>query len=282
MSTDITIPQNLLPADGRFGAGPSKVRAEQVQAIVEAADSLLGTSHRQAPVKNLVASVQNGLKEMFNAPEGYEVLLGIGGATAFWDAAAFSLVRNKAQHLSFGEFGSKFAKATDKAPFLAASTIIASEPGSVPVPVAEADVDVYAWPHNETSTGAAAPVKRVAGANDDALMVIDATSGAGGLAVDIAETDVYYFAPQKNFAADGGLWIAFVSPAAIARIEEIAATDRWIPDFLNLKTALDNSLKNQTYNTPALTTLVMLDDRKLGRNQLRIATFVGPGVEPVI
>ncbi|ALQ31777.1 MULTISPECIES: phosphoserine transaminase [Micrococcaceae] len=261
MSTDITIPQNLLPADGRFGAGPSKVRAEQVQAIVEAADSLLGTSHRQAPVKNLVASVQNGLKEMFNAPEGYEVLLGVGGATAFWDSAAFSLVRNKAQHLSFGEFGSKFAKATDKAPFLAASTIITSEPGSVPVPAAEADVDVYAWPHNETSTGAAAPVKRVAGANDDALMVIDATSGAGGLAVDLAETDVYYFAPQKNFAADGGLWIAFVSPAAIARIEEIAATDRWIPDFLNLKTALDNSLKNQTYNTPALTTLVMLDSQ---------------------
>ncbi len=213
MSTDITIPQNLLPADGRFGAGPSKVRAEQVQAIVEAADSLLGTSHRQAPVKNLVASVQNGLKEMFNAPAGYEVLLGVGGATAFWDAAAFSLVRNKAQHLSFGE------------------------------------------------TGAAAPIKRVAGANDDALMVIDATSGAGGLAVDLAETDVYYFAPQKNFAADGGLWIAFVSPAAIARIEEIAATDRWIPDFLNLKTALDNSLKNQTYNTPALTTLVMLDSQ---------------------
>ncbi|MER8025995.1 phosphoserine transaminase, partial [Glutamicibacter protophormiae] len=261
MSTDITIPQNLLPADGRFGAGPSKVRAEQVQAIVEAADSLLGTSHRQAPVKNLVASVQNGLKEMFNAPAGYEVLLGVGGATAFWDAAAFSLVRNKAQHLSFGEFGSKFAKATDKAPFLAASTIITSEPGSVPVPSAEADVDVYAWPHNETSTGAAAPIKRVAGANDDALMVIDATSGAGGLAVDLAETDVYYFAPQKNFAADGGLWIAFVSPAAIARIEEIAATDRWIPDFLNLKTALDNSLKNQTYNTPALTTLVMLDSQ---------------------
>ncbi|MFJ2620921.1 phosphoserine transaminase [Glutamicibacter sp. NPDC087344] len=261
MSTDITIPQNLLPADGRFGAGPSKVRAEQVQAIVEAADSILGTSHRQAPVKNLVASVQSGLKEMFNAPEGYEVLLGIGGATAFWDAAAFSLVRNKAQHLSFGEFGSKFAKATDKAPFLAASTIITSEPGSVPVPVAEADVDVYAWPHNETSTGAAAPVKRVEGANDDALMIIDATSGAGGLAVDLAETDVYYFAPQKNFASDGGLWIAFVSPAAIARIEEIEATDRWIPDFLNLKTALDNSLKNQTYNTPALTTLVLLDSQ---------------------
>ncbi|TFH54770.1 phosphoserine transaminase [Glutamicibacter arilaitensis] len=259
MSTDIKIPENLLPADGRFGAGPSKVRAEQVQAIVDAGPELLGTSHRQAPVKNLVASVQDGLKEMFNAPAGYEVLLGVGGSTAFWDAAAFSLVRSKAQHLSFGEFGSKFAKATDKAPFLEASSIIVGEPGTVPEPVAEADVDLYAWPHNETSTGAAAPIKRVAGANADALVVIDATSAAGGLDVDLAETDVYYFAPQKNFASDGGLWLAFVSPDAIARIEEIAATDRWIPDFLNLKTALDNSLKNQTYNTPSLTTLVGLD-----------------------
>ncbi|WP_313812045.1 phosphoserine transaminase [Glutamicibacter sp.] len=261
MSTDITIPLDLLPADGRFGAGPSKVRAEQVQAIADAGSKLLGTSHRQAPVKNLVASVQNGLKEMFNAPAGYEVLLGVGGSTAFWDAAAFGLVRNKAQHLSFGEFGSKFAKATDKAPFLNASSIIVGEPGTVPTPVAEADVDLYAWPHNETSTGAAAPIKRVAGANEDALVVIDATSAAGGLDVDLAETDVYYFAPQKNFASDGGLWLAFVSPAAIARIEEIAASDRWIPDFLNLKTALDNSLKNQTYNTPSLTTLVSLDNQ---------------------
>ncbi|MGO2031351.1 MAG: phosphoserine transaminase [Glutamicibacter ardleyensis] len=259
MSTGINIPKNLLPADGRFGAGPSKVRPEQIQAIVDASANLLGTSHRQAPVKNLVASVQDGLKEMFSAPEGYEVLLGVGGSTAFWDAAAFSLVRNKAQHLSFGEFGSKFAKATDKAPFLAASSIITAEPGSVPTPVAEADVDLYAWPQNETSTGAAAPILRVADANEDALVVIDATSAAGGLDVDLSQTDVYYFAPQKNFASDGGLWLAFFSPAAMARIEEIAATDRWIPDFLNLKTALDNSLKNQTYNTPSLTTLVTLD-----------------------
>ncbi|MGP4994365.1 phosphoserine transaminase [Glutamicibacter ardleyensis] len=259
MSTGINIPKNLLPADGRFGAGPSKVRPEQIQAIVGASANLLGTSHRQAPVKNLVASVQDGLKEMFSAPEGYEVLLGVGGSTAFWDAAAFSLVRNKAQHLSFGEFGSKFAKATDKAPFLAASSIITAEPGSVPTPVAEADVDLYAWPQNETSTGAAAPILRVPGANEDALVVIDATSAAGGLGVDLSQTDVYYFAPQKNFASDGGLWLAFFSPAAMARIEEIAATDRWIPDFLNLKTALDNSLKNQTYNTPSLTTLVTLD-----------------------
>lgn len=261
MSTGITIPQSLLPVDGRFGAGPSKVRPEQVQALLEAGPKLLGTSHRQAPVKNLVASVQEGLKTLFNAPEGYEVLLGVGGSTAFWDAAAFGLVRNKAQHLSFGEFSSKFAKATDNAPFLAASSIITAEPGSLPEPIAEADVDVYAWAQNETSTGVAAPVKRVAGANPDALVVIDATSAAGGLDVDLNEVDVYYFAPQKNFAADGGLWIAMVSPAAIARIEEIAASDRWIPDFLNLKTALDNSLKNQTYNTPALGTLVMFNEQ---------------------
>lgn len=261
MSTGIIIPPSLLPADGRFGAGPSKVRPEQVQALLDAGPLLLGTSHRQAPVKNLVASVQDGLKSLFNAPEGYEVLLGVGGSTAFWDAAAFGLVRNKAQHLSFGEFSSKFAKATDKAPFLAPSSIISAEPGSLPQPVAEADVDVYAWAQNETSTGVAAPVKRVAGANEDALVVIDATSAAGGLDVDLNEVDVYYFAPQKNFAADGGLWIAMVSPAAIARIEEIAASDRWIPDFLNLKTALDNSLKNQTYNTPALGTLVMFNEQ---------------------
>ena len=261
MSTGITIPQSILPVDGRFGAGPSKVRPEQIQALVDAGPKLLGTSHRQAPVKNLVASVQNGLKDLFNAPDGYEVLLGVGGSTAFWDAAAFGLVRNKAQHLSFGEFSSKFAKATDKAPFLAPSSIISAEPGSLPQPVAETDVDVYAWAQNETSTGVAAPVKRVPGANDDALLVIDATSAAGGLDVDLNEVDVYYFAPQKNFAADGGLWIAMVSPAAIARIEEIAASDRWIPDFLNLKTALDNSLKNQTYNTPALSTLVLFDEQ---------------------
>jgi len=261
MSTGITIPQSLLPVDGRFGAGPSKVRPEQVEALVAAGPKLLGTSHRQAPVKNLVASVQDGLKQLFNAPEGYEVMLGVGGSTAFWDAATFSLVRNKAQHLSFGEFSSKFAKATDKAPFLEPSSIIVSEPGSLPEPVAEPDVDVYAWAHNETSTGVAAPVKRIAGADADALVIVDATSAAGGLDVDLSQTDVYYFAPQKNFASDGGLWIAMVSPSAMARIEEIAASDRWIPDFLNLKTALDNSLKNQTYNTPALATLVMFDEQ---------------------
>lgn len=259
MSTGLTIPENLLPVDGRFGAGPSKVRPEQVQALVEAGSALLGTSHRQAPVKNLVRDIQEGLKTFFGAPADYEVVLGVGGSTAFWDIATFGLVRNKAQHLSFGEFGSKFAAATNKAPFLAESSIITSAPGTRPVPVAEAGVDVYAWPQNETSTGVAAPVHRVEGADEDSLIVIDATSAAGGLDVDVSQADVYYFAPQKNFASDGGLWIALFSPAAIARAEEIAASDRWIPDFLNLKTAIDNSRLNQTYNTPSLSTLVSLN-----------------------
>lgn len=259
--TNIAIPHELLPGDGRFGAGPSKVRDEQVQAIVDAQRTVLGTSHRQAPVKNLVKSVQEGLKTFFNAPEGYEVILGVGGSTAFWDAASFGLVRQKAQHLSFGEFGSKFASATNKAPFLDASTILKSEPGTRPAPVAEEGVDVYAWPHNETSTGVFAPVKRVEGAADDALVVVDATSAAGGLDVSLGETDVYYFAPQKNLASDGGLWIAMFSPAALERVAEIKSTDRWIPDFLDLSTAVDNSLKNQTYNTPSLTTLVSLDNQ---------------------
>lgn len=262
MSTSpVTIPDNLLPRDGRFGAGPSKVRPEQVTALSAAGEQLLGTSHRQAPVKNLVGSVREGISTLFSAPEGYEVIMGVGGSTAFWDAASFGLVRAKAQHLSFGEFGSKFAKATDKAPFLEASTILTAEPGTRPEARAEQGVDVYAWPHNETSTGVAAPVQRVSGADDDALVLVDATSGAGGLPVDVAESDVYYFAPQKNFASDGGLWLALFSPAALARVEEISASGRWIPDFLDLKTAVDNSVKNQTYNTPALSTLVMLDEQ---------------------
>jgi phosphoserine aminotransferase len=253
------IPADLLPADGRFGAGPSKVRKEQVDAIAAAGSKLLGTSHRQAPVKNLVGSVRSGLKSFFKAPEGYEVILGVGGSTAFWDAASFGLVRSKAQHLSFGEFGSKFAKATDKAPFLEASSIKKSEPGTRPHPEAEAGVDVYAWPQNETSTGVAAPVRRVEGADEGSLVLIDATSAAGGLDVDVAESDVYYFAPQKNFASDGGLWLALFSPTALERVEEIKASGRWIPDFLDLKTAVDNSKLNQTYNTPSLTTLVSLN-----------------------
>ncbi|MGN6403576.1 phosphoserine transaminase [Sinomonas sp.] len=255
----LDIPADLLPADGRFGAGPSKVRKEQVEAIAAAGPKLLGTSHRQAPVKNLVGSVREGLKAFFKAPEGYEVVLGVGGSTAFWDAASFGLVRSKAQHLSFGEFGSKFAKATDKAPFLEASSIRTSEPGTRPEPAAEAGIDVYAWPQNETSTGVAAPVRRVQGADEGSLVLIDATSAAGGLDVDVAESDVYYFAPQKNFASDGGLWLALFSPAALERVEEIKSSGRWIPDFLDLKTAVDNSKLNQTYNTPSLTTLVSLN-----------------------
>ncbi len=260
-STAMTIPAQLLPLDGRFGAGPSKVRPEQVTALAAAGRNLLGTSHRQAPVKNLVGEVRTGLSRFFKAPDGYEVILGVGGSTAFWDVAAFGLVERKAQHLSFGEFGSKFAAATNKAPFLAASSIIASEPGTRPSPRAEAGVDVYAWPQNETSTGVAAPVQRVSGADEGALMVIDATSAAGGLGVDIGQTDVYYFAPQKNFASDGGLWLGLFSPAALERAAKIQSGGRWIPDFLNLQTAIDNSRLNQTYNTPALSTLVTLNEQ---------------------
>ena len=255
----VTIPADLLPKDGRFGAGPSKVRPEQIQALSSAGAKLLGTSHRQAPVRNLVGSVREGLSALFRAPEGYEVVLGVGGSTAFWDIASFGLVENKAQHLSFGEFGSKFAAATNKAPFLAASSIIKAEPGTRPEAAAEEGVDVYAWPQNETSTGVAAPVRRVAGADADSLVLIDATSAAGGLDVDLAESDVYYFAPQKNFASDGGLWLGMFSPAALERAARINASDRWIPDFLNLQTAVDNSRLNQTYNTPSLSTLVTLD-----------------------
>ncbi|BCW69771.1 phosphoserine transaminase [Arthrobacter sp. NicSoilB8] len=257
--TSITIPANLLPQDGRFGAGPSKVRPEQMEALAAASAKLLGTSHRQAPVKNLVGSVRSGLSEFFRAPEGYEVILGVGGSTAFWDIASFGLVENKAQHLSFGEFGSKFASATNKAPFLAESSIIKAEPGTRPTAVAESGVDVYAWPQNETSTGVAAPVRRVAGADEGSLVLVDATSAAGGLDVDVAESDVYYFAPQKNFASDGGLWLGLFSPAALERAAQIKASNRWIPDFLDLQTAIDNSRLNQTYNTPALATLVTLD-----------------------
>jgi phosphoserine aminotransferase len=255
----ITIPANLLPKDGRFGAGPSKVRPEQIEALSAASATLLGTSHRQAPVKNLVGSVRNGLSEFFRAPEGYEVVLGVGGSTAFWDIAAFGLVDSKAQHLSFGEFGSKFAAATNKAPFLDASSIIKAEPGTRPEATAEAGIDVYAWPQNETSTGVAAPVKRVAGADEGSLVLVDATSAAGGLDVDVSQADVYYFAPQKNFASDGGLWLGLFSPAALERAARIKAGGRWIPDFLDLQTAIDNSRLNQTYNTPALATLVTLD-----------------------
>ena len=261
MTDAITIPDSLKPADGRFGAGPSKVRVEALQALAATGTSLLGTSHRQAPVKNLVGRVREGVSDLFSLPEGYEVVLGNGGATAFWDIATFGLIRERSQHLSFGEFSSKFATAAKAAPFLGEPTVIKSDTGTRPSPQAEAGVDVYAWAHNETSTGVMAPVQRVDGADDDALVLVDATSGAGGLPVDISEVDAYYFAPQKNFASDGGLWIAVMSPAALERAAEIAATDRWVPAFLDLPTAIDNSTKNQTYNTPSVATLFLMAEQ---------------------
>ena len=254
----MTIPADLLPGDGRFGCGPSKVRAAQVESLAGLGRSLLGTSHRQAPVKNVVGTIRSGLTDFFGLPEGYEIVLGNGGATAFWDIAAFGLVRERAQHLTFGEFSAKFASVTTKAPFLSPSTVVKAEPGSRATAYAEPGVDAYAWPHNETSTGVMAEVERVAGADDGALVLIDATSGAGGLPVDMAQADVYYFAPQKCLASDGGLWLAAFSPAALARVDEIADSGRWVPDFFSLPTAIDNSRKNQTYNTPAIATLVML------------------------
>jgi phosphoserine aminotransferase len=256
--TDIVIPDSLKPADGRFGSGPSKVRPEQVAALAESGSTYLGTSHRQRPVKSLVSRVREGLAQLFALPEGYEVVLGNGGATAFWDAAAFGLVRERSQHLVFGEFSSKFAKVTKKAPWLSDPSVIQSEPGSHPAPVADDTVDVHAFTHNETSTGVAMTIGRPA---DSALVLVDATSGAAGLPVDVAETDVYYFAPQKGFASDGGLWLALMSPAALARIEEIAASGRYIPDFYDLTIAVNNSRKDQTYNTPAVATLLLMAEQ---------------------
>jgi phosphoserine aminotransferase len=260
-AASIVIPADLKPADGRFGSGPSKVRPEALQALATTGAEVLGTSHRKPGVKSLVRRVQEGVGELFSLPDGYEVVLGNGGATAFWDIAAFGLVRRHAQHLSFGEFSSKFAKVTAAAPFLDEPTVVTGAPGTLPTPVAEAGVDAYAWPHNETSTGVMAPVRRVDGADEDALVLVDATSGAGGLPVDITEVDAYYFAPQKSFASDGGLWIAVMSPAALARVEEIAASGRWVPDFFSLPTAIDNSRKNQTYNTPAVATLFLMAEQ---------------------
>jgi phosphoserine aminotransferase len=257
----ITIPADLLPADGRFGAGPSKVRVETLDALAATGTSLMGTSHRQAPVRDTVGRVREGLADLFSMPDGYEVVLGNGGTTAFWDIATFGLIREKSQHLTFGEFSSKFAKAAQQAPFLADPSVIGSEPGSRPDPVAEAGVDVYAWAHNETSTAVMAPVQRVEGADEGALVLVDATSGAGGLPVDLAEVDAYYFAPQKCFASDGGIWFAIMSPAALERAAEIAATDRWVPAFFDLPTAIDNSAKNQTYNTPAVATLFLMAEQ---------------------
>ena len=255
--TTLEIPVELRPADGRFGCGPSKVRPEQLDALARHGRAIMGTSHRQKPVKDVVGQIRSGLLDLFGAPDGYEVILGNGGTTCFWDAAAFGLVERRAQHLTFGEFSAKFAKVTAGAPFLDDPVVVSAEPGDAPEPVAEDGCDVIAWAHNETSTGVMLGVRRTG----DGLVLIDATSGAGGLPVDVSQSDVYYFAPQKSFAADGGLWLALISPAAAERIERLAAGDRWIPEFLSLGTALENSRKDQTYNTPALATLLLLADQ---------------------
>ena len=257
----LSIPTELLPQDGRFGCGPSKVRPAQVDYLASIGRTVLGTSHRQAPVRNLVGQVREGLADLFSLPEGYEIILGNGGSTAFWDIAAFGLVRQRAQHLAFGEFSAKFGSVTQKAPFLDDSTIIKGDPGTLPAPSAEAGIDVYAWAQNETSTGVMAPVQRVEGADEGALVLIDATSGAGGLPVNVAESDVYYFGPQKCFAAEGGLWLAAFSPAALSRVDEITASGRWVPDFFSLPTAISNSRLSQTYNTPAVSTLALLSNQ---------------------
>lgn len=259
-TTAPTIPENLLPADGRFGCGPSKVRPEQLAGLATEGAVLMGTSHRQRPVKELVSRVRSGLATLFDLPDGYEVVLGNGGATAFWDAATIGLVRERSLHLVYGEFSSKFAKATRAAPFLQDPVVVEAEPGDAPAPVADPSADLIAWAHNETSTGVMVPVTRPADAGD-ALVAVDATSGAGGLPLDAEQADIYYFAPQKCFASDGGLWLALMSPAAQQRVGEIAGSGRWIPDFLNLQTALDNSVKDQTYNTPALATLILLAEQ---------------------
>src|SRR4051794_16754500 len=260
-ATALEIPADLRPADGRFGSGPSKVRPEALARLAREGAAVMGTSHRQTPVRAVVGQIRAGLAELFGAPDGYEVALGNGGTTCFWDAAACGLVRERALHLSFGEFSSKFAKVTAGAPFLADPVIVEADPGDAPDPRSQPDCDVSCWAHNETSTGVMAPVVRVGG-DENALVLIDATSGAGGLPVAIEYADAYYFAPQKSFAADGGLWLAVLSPAAIERIEELAgASGRWIPESMSLSTALENSRKDQTYNTPALATLLLLADQ---------------------
>ncbi|HEX4190130.1 MAG TPA: phosphoserine transaminase [Marmoricola sp.] len=261
MNDAIKIPDSLKPADGRFGAGPSKIQPSHLDALAATGTTLMGTSHRQAPVKSTVGRVRDGLAELFSLPAGYEVVLGNGGATAFWDVAAFGLIEKKSQHLTFGEFSSKFASSVKAAPWLDAPTVISTDPGSRPDAVAEAGVDVYGWAHNETSTAVMAPVVRPAGADPGSLVLIDATSGAGGLPVDLTETDVYYFAPQKCFASDGGIWVSTFSPAAIERAERLAASDRYIPPFFDLKTAIDNSRLNQTYNTPSIATLFLMAEQ---------------------
>ncbi len=270
--TLLEIPEQLKPSDGRFGSGPSRLRPDQLPHLAADGAALMGTSHRQKPVKELVGRVRSGLRELFALPDGYEVALGNGGTTAFWDAATAGLVRERALHLIYGEFSSKFASATRKAPFLSDPVLLEADPGDAPDPAAApsadvAPVDVMTWAHNETSTGVMVPVTRPCQLGDDTLVLIDATSGAGGLPVNVADADAYYFAPQKGFASDGGLWLALLSPAALARIEQVAAErpsvgpERWIPEFLSLSIALENSVKDQTYNTPAIATLFLLADQ---------------------
>ena len=257
--SDIKIPENLKPKDGRFGCGPSKIRPEALDALINS-QNILGTSHRQKPVKSVVNRVRGGLNSLFNLPEGYEVVLGNGGTTAFWDIATTGLIEKKSQHLNFGEFSSKFAQAAKENPFIDDPTVIKSEPGTHPLPVAESGVDVYALTHNETSTGVAMPIKRPTG-TDEALVLVDATSAAGGLMVDAKEFDAYYFAPQKSFASDGGLWLSLMSPAALERAVKIKESGRWIPAFFDLTIAIENSKLDQTYNTPALATLILLAEQ---------------------
>jgi phosphoserine aminotransferase len=259
--TTIEIPAGLRPADGRFGSGPSKVRPEQIAALANSGATYLGTSHRQAPVRSLVQRVREGLAELFGLPEGYQVVLGNGGTTAFWEVAAFGLVRERSSHVAFGEFSAKFAQVTRAAPWLGEPVVVESPPGSHPQPRATAGVDTYALTHNETSTGVAMPIRRVPDADEGALVIVDATSGAGGLPVDVSQTDTYYFAPQKCFGSDGGLWIALMSPAALDRAAEIGGNGRYIPGFLSLRVAIDNSAKQQTYNTPSVATLIMLTEQ---------------------
>jgi phosphoserine aminotransferase len=261
MTDAIAIPDDLKPADGRFGAGPSKIQTGHLDALAATGSTLMGTSHRQAPVRGLVRRVQEGLATFFDLPDGYEVVLGNGGATAFWDVATYGLIRERSQHLAFGEFSSKFAAAAKAAPWLAEPSVVGSDPGTRPEPVAERGVDSYAWAHNETSTAVMAPVRRVPGADDDALVLIDATSGAGGLPVDLNQVDAYYFAPQKCFASDGGLFVALMSPAAIGRATAIKESGRHIPAFLDLVIAIDNSRLSQTYNTPAIATLFLMAEQ---------------------
>ncbi len=258
---DLTIPAALLPADGRFGAGPSKVRPAQLDALVATGTGYLGTSHRQAPVKREVARLRQGLRQLFSLPDGYEVLLGNGGATEFWDIATFGLIERRSQHLAFGEFSSKFAQAAASAPFLDSPSVVMSEPGTHPLPEPAAGIDLYALTHNETSTGVMMPITRPAGADDGALVAVDATSGAGGLPVDPTQFDAYYFSPQKCFASDGGLWLALLSPLALDRVARIAASGRWVPASYDLTIALDNSTKDQTYNTPALATIFLMAEQ---------------------